>query len=401
MALNNKKTKSKEKKQEPLDVHDGIIGHQTGNLDNQSGRHDNHHGIPCDVNPSLSSDNQSSDLGCNVSSDGSAIGTGNHEKKNGPNLDGCYGDSNASQSDGNISHGSSTDGNHTKHDVDQTTGIPDGSNDGDLTVDGNQSNPDGTRHEATIANISKTALNNSSLDSANDINMDTGGDVVTANNESVDTPSESCDSTINTLNENNDITAVNKSICSIKASEKCDSDSESGRTLENPETSALQMCSVEDITSYLEKRWEFHDITKEQERKLLLTDTNDVPEDTAKEYKSAQVLKTIPYLVQGVNPNSKNERVVINPAGKSARSLLHEYCLKVMQVKPEFTTSESNVPKTPFLATALVDGLKYGSGMAASKKQAKHVAAQKTLEILMPRGSFEKLMDVEENLKVR
>ena len=399
IALNNQ-TESKKKKLETSDIHDGIIGHQTGKLDNQFGRHDNHHGnYDKKVHATLqtSSDEQSSDLGYHGNTDDDTVGN-----NNGPNVDGCHGNS---HDNGDLS--ASTDGNHSQNDGGKV--MPDSTSDGNLrSSDGNSdgtdgdlrnidvthSDSDGTCHgnvtntdiEEDVSNMKagNTALTNTSLDSTSDGRTDT----------------ESCDSTINTIHDKSDIATMNRTVSSIKALEKCDTDSGYRSAVEKPEMSQLQMCSVQDITKYLSKRWDFHDITKEQERKLLLTDTNNMPEDSSKEYKSTEILKTIPYLVQGTNP-SKKERVVINPAGKSARSLLHEYCMKVMRVKPEYVTGESNVPKTPFLATVLVDNLKYGSGMAASKKHAKHVAAQKTLEILMPHGSFEKLMDVEQNLKVR
>ena len=424
LALNNEKKQNNHKKQKPSDICDGIIGHHTGNLDNQSGGHDNHHGnhgnqAHCGVNPTMSFDEQSSDVGYHDNSDGSTDGSygnkdGNQSTGN-PNsdVDGTNGDRTDGKLDGNQSSGNlnsdvdGTNGDRTdgKLDGNQSTGNlnsdVDGTN-GDSTdgkLDGNQSDPDRThdgnltntdgKYDSTNSNTngSNTGITNTSLDSTTDNNYVTTISLV----KPIETSGIMAD-------ENSDINAINKT--TTKA--LINSASDSGKASENPETSQLQMSSVQDINQYLGKLWEFHDITKEQERKLLLTDTNEMPEDTSQEYKSTQILKTIPYLVQGTNTKSKNnERVVINPAGKSARSLLHEYCIKVLQVKPEYTTSESGLPKTPFLATVLVDGLKYGSGSAASKKQAKHVAAQQTLEILMPHGSFEKLLNVEENLKVK
>jgi hypothetical protein len=400
MALNNDKKQRNQKKRKPSDIHDGIIGHHTGNLDNQSGDHDDHSGNHgnqpnCDDNPITSSDEQNSDVGYRDNSDGSTDGNYGNKDSNCHNVDGCHGNNDGSQSDENGNLGGSTDGNHRN--MDDSQSAPDGNHDGTSNeTDG--SNPGITNNniDSTIDITSKETL------VSTDKNMDTGNsDVTTSSNKTISSvkPVQTCDNTINmaATHQNNDITAVNKTISSIKAPENSDSGNVSG----NAESSQLEMCSVEDVTDYLGKLWEFHDITKEQERKLLLTDTNEMPRDATQVYKSTRILKTIPYLVHGVNTKSNNnERVVINPAGKSARSLLHEYCIKVYNVKPEYTTEESGVPKTPFKAIVQVDGLKYGTGMAGSKKQAKHCAAQKTLEILMPKNSFKKLMDVDANVKV-
>ncbi|XP_028396773.1 microprocessor complex subunit DGCR8-like [Dendronephthya gigantea] len=200
---------------------------------------------------------------------------------------------------------------------------------------------------------------------------------------------------------NNKMAEVNKTITSVKALENSDNDSSAAEDVsDKTETEQLEMSSVGEVADYLGKLWKFQFITREEERNLVVTDTNDMPAQKPVTLKSTQILKTIPYLVQGTKLTSKgNEKVVISPAGKSPRSLLHEYCLKVLQVKPEYTIDESGASKTPFLATVRVDGLLYGSGMAMSKKQAMTFAAQKTLEIFMPE-SFKKLLDVEENLKI-
>lgn len=214
--------------------------------------------------------------------------------------------------------------------------------------------------------------------------------------------SETCDINItnNMVNLQNDyVTAIHRTIESIKSSGRSSSDSDSGSTVsENSNSAHLELSTCQEITKYLEKLWDFQHITKEEERKLLLTSTN---ENDEHETRTAKILKTIPYLVQGTALNSKTkEKILINPSGKSAPSLLHEYCIRVLKVKPVYTITESGLAKTPFQATVLVDGLQYGTGMAASKKQARHYAAQRTLEIFMPKDCYDKLMDHEENLKV-
>lgn len=161
--------------------------------------------------------------------------------------------------------------------------------------------------------------------------------------------------------------------------------------------SGLEMLSFQDIETYLGHLWKFNNVTKNEGSKPLFSDG---VEDTECKKNVLNTLKTIPYLIEGTNTSSNNdENFVINPAGKSALSLLHEYCVKKQQTKPEFVVVESGIPKTPFQAKVLVNGLEYGKGMASNKKQAKHLAAQRTLEIFMPQ-KFAQLVNYEDRLKV-
>ena len=389
-ALNNNK-KRKQKRHKLLDIHDGVIGHHAGNLANQSGDRDirlGKHGNQ----PEPITDDQHSDMGCH--DDSNSVSDGNHGNidRGCGDVEGCYGNNDGSQ-------------------IDKNGGI-DGINemsDGYLCA-GNVDDLDGTNDDSTDGNLRNTDDSQSISDGIQNGTIDGNPDGVNSNNNSDDNDSTSKTKTVyatSMLQTSGQIDMVdhqnhtiNKAVASVKAPENRDSDSDSGNVSEIAEIPQLQMSSVQDITNYLGKLWDFCEITKEQESKLLLTDTNEVHQGAMQEYPSTKILKTIPYLVEGTNRKSKNnEKVFINPAGKSARSLLHEYCLKMLKSKPEYTTRESGVPKTPFLAIVHVDGKEHGRGMAASKKQAKHVAAQRTLEILIPK-SFERLTDVEENLKV-
>ena len=399
MALNNNKERRKRKKHKLLDVQDGIIGHHTGNLDNQSGDHEIHLGNHGNMSSTISPD-QHSDVGCHDNSDGISDGNHGNIRNECGNVDHCYGNSDGSKSD--------DIGNHQKSCGTLCAGIVnvDGTNDGSsnahhMSTDGSQSSFDGIR--AGSFDGDPNDANSSSNDAATAIAQDnTKIKIDPDDNHSTSVSSASTLATSDQIDMAGDQDhAANKAVASIRASENVDSDGDPGSASESAETQPeLQMSSVEDITEYLGKLWEFCEISKEQESKLLLTDSNGMPQDAANDYPSTEILKTIPYLVEGTNPKSKNnEKAFINPAGKSARSLLHEYCLKKLQSKPQYTTKESGVPKAPFLAIVHVDGKEHGRGMAASKKQAKHVAAQRTLEILLPKW-YRRLTDVEENLKV-
>ena len=423
------KTQKSHKKQKVQDIFDGVNGHRTGQLSDQSGDHDNHHGSNYEnkINRKVVDGcHGSSDDGSHTITDSNSTNTdGNHTGAEGchSNTDGYHSNTDGNHSNADDNH-SNTDGNHSNTDGchSNTDGNCSNTDGNHSNTDGNHSNTDGN-HSNTDGNHSNTDCNHSNTDDnhsgdniLNSTNNSSTSDITSIKNINKDDDNatnqskyaysrkelETSDSNNITSQQENYIKAKNKTVSKIKAEENYEDsdDSDSGTVGEDPETAQLELHSVEEIRSYLSKLWEFKEITKDEESQLLFTDTNEIiPQDAKEGKKSSQILQTIPYFLQGKNVKS-NEKVAINPAGKSARSLLHEYCLKVLNVKPEYSTTESGVAKTPFSATVFVDGLKYGSGMAASKKQAKHLAAQKTMEIFLPL-SFKKLIDIEENLKVK
>lgn len=394
------------KKRKPSDIQDGNIGHHTGSLDNHCDDHESYlgnHGnnANCDVNFTMGGvdlqshmKGESDDGACgyDVGEDGSNIddseGDSGRNQCNPHDMDGggyhdCNpGSSSQTNQDGNDSGGKSQNNQGGSDNGSQNNGADSGVHiNQDGSDVGSQSNQRGT-DVGSQSSLGDTDVDSQSKQGGTDV----GGHSPVTMERDLD------------IGKSNLGNTESKAITSAKALEDCNNGSNSERVSDRPETSQLEMSSASEIADYLGKLWQFHHITKEQEQNLVATDTNDTPQDLILE--STQILKTIPYLVQGTKPTSKgNEKVVINPAGKSPRSLLHEYCLKVLRVKPAYTTKESGAPKTPFLATVRVDGLLYGSGMAVSKKQAMTLAAQKTLEIFMPE-SFKKLLDIEENLKV-
>lgn len=85
------------------------------------------------------------------------------------------------------------------------------------------------------------------------------------------------------------------------------------------------------------------------------------------------------------NPTKKRKKeFVMNPEGKTAVCILHEYTQNVLRLKPSYEFEEIQHPEFPFRATVLLNNIKYGSGIASSKKNAKNEAAKATLEIFFP-----------------
>ncbi|XP_072271788.1 microprocessor complex subunit DGCR8 [Pyxicephalus adspersus] len=142
---------------------------------------------------------------------------------------------------------------------------------------------------------------------------------------------------------------------------------------------------LEDFRGYLEKRFDFEQVTvkkfrtwaerrqfnREVKRKLAESERPILPANQ----------KLITLAVQDA-PTKKE--FVINPNGKSEVCILHEYMQRVLKVRPVYNFFECENPSEPFGASVIIDGVTYGSGTASSKKLAKNKAARATLEILIP-----------------
>ena len=70
---------------------------------------------------------------------------------------------------------------------------------------------------------------------------------------------------------------------------------------------------------------------------------------------------------------------MLNPAGKSDICILHEYVQQALRVQPRYIFEELQNSQTPFGATVLIGGEKYGSGFSSSKKGAKLEAGRHLL----------------------
>lgn len=158
---------------------------------------------------------------------------------------------------------------------------------------------------------------------------------------------------------------------------------------------------LEEFRSYLEKRFDFEQVTVKKfrtwaERRQFNREMKRKQAESERPVLPANQ-KLITLSVQDA-PTKKE--FVINPNGKSEVCILHEYMQRVLKVRPVYDFFECENPSEPFGASVTIDGVTYGSGTASSKKLAKNKAARATLEILIPdfvkQTSEEKPKDSEE-----
>lgn len=152
----------------------------------------------------------------------------------------------------------------------------------------------------------------------------------------------------------------------------------------------VEVCKDESIEleafrSYLEKRFDFEQVTVKKfrtwaERRQFNRDMKRKQAESERPILPANQ-KLITLSVQDA-PTKKE--FVINPNGKSEVCILHEYMQRVLKVRPVYNFFECENPSEPFGASVIIDGVTYGTGTASSKKLAKNKAARATLEILIP-----------------
>ncbi|XP_015793402.1 microprocessor complex subunit DGCR8-like [Tetranychus urticae] len=94
----------------------------------------------------------------------------------------------------------------------------------------------------------------------------------------------------------------------------------------------------------------------------------------------------LPKNAESSDPARKNYRkeFLMNPAGKSAVCILHEFVQHAERVQPKYVFKELENASMPYSATVLINDMEYGVGYGSSKKQAKAEAARATLDILIP-----------------
>ncbi|KAG8455953.1 hypothetical protein GDO86_001950 [Hymenochirus boettgeri] len=159
--------------------------------------------------------------------------------------------------------------------------------------------------------------------------------------------------------------------------------------------------NLEDFRSYLERRFDFEQVTVKKfrtwaERRQFNREMKRKQAESERPILPANQ-KLITLSVQDA-PTKKE--FVINPNGKSEVCILHEYMQRVLKVRPVYNFFECENPSEPFGASVIIDGVTYGTGTASSKKLAKNKAARATLEILIPdfvkQTSVEKPRDSDE-----
>ncbi|KAM4808904.1 microprocessor complex subunit DGCR8 [Rhinophrynus dorsalis] len=142
---------------------------------------------------------------------------------------------------------------------------------------------------------------------------------------------------------------------------------------------------LEGFRSYLEKRFDFEQVTVKKfrtwaERRQFNREVKRKQAESERPILPANQ-KLITLSVQDA-PTKKE--FIINPNGKSEVCILHEYMQRVLKVRPVYNFFECENPSEPFGASVIIDGVTYGTGTASSKKLAKNKAARATLEILIP-----------------
>ncbi|CAH1251100.1 DGCR8 [Branchiostoma lanceolatum] len=157
----------------------------------------------------------------------------------------------------------------------------------------------------------------------------------------------------------------------------------------------LEVCreesaDVDQFRSYLERRFKFDTITirkfrtwaeRRQHNKLM---KKKELEDRPTLSSNAKVITLSVPAADSNKPSGQKREFLLNPAGKSSVCILHEYTQRVMRAQPQYQYTECDNAAEPFAATVEIQSIKYGTGTASSKKQAKLKAAKATLEILIP-----------------
>lgn len=152
--------------------------------------------------------------------------------------------------------------------------------------------------------------------------------------------------------------------------------------------STLELLDAGELDTYLSTLWEFQILTPEQERNAVIAQPQ--PVDSLELPPS---LECLPFSVKGAE-SGKNpgKDYLLNAGGKTPVAILHEYCQRALKSKPVYLASECESADSPFVAEVEIDGIKYGSGTGQSKKIARQIAAESTLEVLLP-GMFKKIRD--------
>ncbi|KAI8489432.1 Microprocessor complex subunit dgcr8 [Branchiostoma belcheri] len=157
----------------------------------------------------------------------------------------------------------------------------------------------------------------------------------------------------------------------------------------------LEVCREESVDAdqfrgYLERRFKFDTITirkfrtwaeRRQHNKLM---KKKELEDRPTLSSNAKVITLSVPGADSNKPAGQKREFLLNPAGKSSVCILHEYTQRVMRAQPQYQYTECDNAAEPFAATVEIQSIKYGTGTASSKKQAKLKAAKATLEILIP-----------------
>ncbi|KAL9981043.1 hypothetical protein ACROYT_G009699 [Oculina patagonica] len=153
-------------------------------------------------------------------------------------------------------------------------------------------------------------------------------------------------------------------------------------------STSIELIDAGELGTYLSSIWEFQALTSDQERYAVIAQPQAVDN-----LELPASLECQPYAVKGAeNKKQQGKECLLNAGGKTPVAILHEYCQRVLKTKPVYLSSECENADTPFLAEVQIDEIKYGSGIGSSKKLARQIAAECTLEVLLP-GVYKKIRD--------
>lgn len=153
-------------------------------------------------------------------------------------------------------------------------------------------------------------------------------------------------------------------------------------------SASLELIDAGDLSTYLSNIWEFQALTSDQERYAVIAQPQ-----AFDDLELPPSLECQPYPVKcSESKKQTGKDLVLNAGGKTPVAILHEYCQRVLKTKPVYLSSECENADTPFMAEVQIGEIKYGSGIGSSKKLARQIAAESTLEVLLP-GVYTKIRD--------
>lgn len=137
----------------------------------------------------------------------------------------------------------------------------------------------------------------------------------------------------------------------------------------------VEMVNPCQFEKYLSGIFNFKHLTEEESHQPIFGEGSK-GEST---FELPDALQTIPFVSSS---KGKGQDDFTFTPGKTHLSLLNEYCNKRLKKPVQWIDGVGDGDE--FVIEALIDGIRYGTGEAKSKKAAKQLAAKHTLEVLIP-----------------
>ena len=145
----------------------------------------------------------------------------------------------------------------------------------------------------------------------------------------------------------------------------------------------IEVIELEDMQMYLGRVFDFKKITADEARVTVFGEGRQI--EAKPELPS--VLKAVPF----ATVNRTKNKFSVRP-GKTPLAILTEYCSK--ELKKPLDMVDVKGEGAQYVVEAVIGGVKYGQGEGRSKRVARQVAAEKTMEILLPK-QFEEMKNFE------